>query len=177
MEKILVKQCPRILRTILPKMNVLCSSGFYGAFFNQGGTQPGPTEVTEMACGKYTSLCQEGFVSTVTEILLESQAGHLICTCGTFSSQRPQTTGRQMVPSTPSPLTHTRGQVYPRGQSSDLDSSCPFGYSASFATHPQALLIPSPKPGTHSLDSVSTIQSPLESLLLQEAFQNLPALS
>ena len=72
--------------------------------------------------------------------ILESQAGHLICTCGTFSSQRPQTTGRQMVPSTPSPLTHTRGQVYPRGQSSDLDSSCPFGYSASFATHPQALL-------------------------------------
>lgn len=25
MEKILVKQCPRVLRTILPKMNVLCS--------------------------------------------------------------------------------------------------------------------------------------------------------
>ena len=82
-----------------------------------------------------------------------------------------------MVPSTPSSLTHTRGQGHPKGQSLDLGSSCPLGYSAGFATYPQALLIPFPKPGTHSLDSIRTIQSTIECLLLQETFQSLPALS
>ena len=108
--------------------------------------------------------------------ILKSQVGHLICRYGTFSSQRPQT-DRETDGSQRPIITDTQGQGYPRGQSSDLDSSCSFGYSASFATYPQALLIPSPKSGTHSPDSVSTIQSPLECLLLQEAFQNLPVLS
>lgn len=71
MEKILVKQCHCILRTILPKMNVLCS---FQGFMELSSIRVVLSQVLlrslETVCSKYTNLRQEGSVSTVTEIFL-----------------------------------------------------------------------------------------------------------
>ena len=71
MEKILVKQGHCILRTILPKMNVL---GSFQGFIELSSIRVVLSQVLlrslETVCSKYTNLHQEGSVSTVTEIFL-----------------------------------------------------------------------------------------------------------